>query len=223
MEKDLHKLFTPPADIPRDYEHYFENEKRFIELMMMYQCAIREVSTKFKVLNDEMTVRNNRNPIEAIKTRVKSPISIVNKLKRRDFEISLDSVEKNLNDVAGVRIICSFIDDIYYIVKLFTNQDDVRIIEIKDYIKNPKENGYRSYHMIIEIPVFFSCEKKYMRVEVQIRTMAMDFWASLEHQVRYKKDIENSNAIGEKLKECADVIADADVKMLDIAKQINII
>lgn len=223
MEKDLHKLFTPPADIPRDYEHYFENEKKFVELMMMYQCAIREVSTKFKVLNDEMTVRNNRNPIEAIKTRVKSPISIVNKLKRRGFEISLDSVEKNLNDVAGVRIICSFIDDIYYIVKLFTNQDDIRIIEIKDYIKNPKENGYRSYHMIIEIPVFFSCEKKYMRVEVQIRTMAMDFWASLEHQVRYKKDIENSNAIGEKLKECADVIADADVKMLDIAKQINII
>ena len=223
MEKDLHRHFTPPTNIPKDYEEIFGGEKKFVELMMMYQCAIREVSTKFNVLNDEMTVRYNRNPIEAIKTRVKSPSSIAGKLKRRGFPVTVDSIEQNLNDVAGVRIICSFIDDIYYIVKLFTSQDDVKIIEIKDYIKNPKENGYRSYHMIVEIPVFFSYEKRNIRVEVQIRTMAMDFWASLEHQVRYKKDFVHSSAVIDKLKECADIISDADLKMLDIAKQINII
>lgn len=223
MEKDLHRHFIPPTNIPKDYELFFGDEKQFIELMMMYQCAIREVSTKFNVLNDEMTVRYNRNPIEAIKTRVKSPASIAGKLERRGFPVTVESIEQNLNDVAGVRIICSFIDDIYYIVKLFTSQDDIRVIEVKDYIKNPKENGYRSYHMIVEIPVFFSQEKRNMRVEVQIRTMAMDFWASLEHQVRYKKNFSHTEQIGDKLKECADIISDADLKMLDIAKQINII
>lgn len=223
MEKDLYRKFIPPVNIPKDIENFFGENKRFVELMMMYRCAIREVSTKFKVLNDEMTVRYNRNPIEAIKSRVKTPESIVGKLKKRGLPITLESVEKNLNDVAGVRIICSFINDIYYIVDLFANQDDINVIEVKDYIKNPKENGYRSYHMIIEVPVFFSSEKRNMRVEVQIRTMAMDFWASLEHQVRYKKDIETTGDVCDKLKECADIIADADLKMLEVAKQINII
>ncbi len=223
MEKELHKSYVTSINIPDDREHFFDRDENFHEHMLAYHCAIREVSTKFQVLNDELSVRNNRNPIETIKTRIKSPKSIAKKLKKKNFEVSLDSMEKNLNDVAGVRIICSFIDDIYFIAKLFAGQDDVRVIEIKDYIKNPKPNGYRSYHMIIEIPVFFSNEKRYVKVEVQIRTIAMDFWASLEHQVRYKKDIENPEAIEKQLKECADVINASDYKMMDIAKQINIL
>lgn len=223
MEKELHKSFIKNIEIPEDPDHFFDQSRGFLEMMMRYQGAIREVSTKFEILNMEMSVRNNRNPIETIKTRIKTPKSIVNKLKRRNLEISLDSVMKNLNDVAGVRIICSFVDDIYYIAKLFASQDDVEVIEVKDYIKNPKRNGYRSYHMIVEIPVFFSNEKQFIRVEVQIRTMAMDFWASLEHQVKYKKDIENSEEIEKQLKECADVISASDLKMMDIAKKIDII
>lgn len=223
MEKELHKAYVSSVELPDDSEHLFDRDAEYQELMMMYHCAIKEASTKFQVLNAEMSVRNNRNPIETIKTRIKSAKSIAKKLKKRGFEVSLESLEKNLNDVAGVRIICSFIDDIYYVAKLFAQQDDVRVIEIKDYIKNPKPNGYRSYHIIVEIPVFFSNEKKYMRVEVQIRTMAMDFWASLEHQVRYKKDIENPEIVERQLKECADVISASDAKMMDIAKRIGIL
>lgn len=223
MEKELHKSFVSQVNLPDDTEHFFDREQEFQELMMIYHCAIREASTKFQVLNDEMSIRNNRNPIETIKTRIKSPKSIAKKLKKRGFEVSLESLEENLSDVAGVRVICSFIDDIYYVAKLFAQQDDITVLEIKDYIKNPKPNGYRSYHMIVEIPVFFSSEKKYVKVEVQIRTMAMDFWASLEHQVRYKKDIQNPEAIEKRLKECADVISASDLKMMDIAKQIGIL
>jgi len=223
MEKELHKSYIHSMQLPDDNEHFFDNDPGFQELMLTYHCAIKEASTKFQVLNAEMNVRNNRNPIETIKSRIKSPKSIVKKLRKRNLEVSLESVEENLSDVAGVRIICSFIDDIYYVARLFAQQDDVRVIEIKDYIKNPKPNGYRSYHMIVEIPVFFSNEKKYVKVEVQIRTMAMDFWASLEHQVKYKKDIENPETVEIRLKECADVIAASDAKMLDIAKQIGII
>ena len=159
MEKELHKSFVKNIEIPEDTDHFFSKDRDFIEMMMRYQGAIREVSTKFEILNMEMSVRNNRNPIETIKTRIKTPKSIVNKFKRRNFEISLESVMKNLNDVAGVRIICSFVDDIYYIADLFTKQDDVRVVEIKDYIKNPKPNGYRSYHMIVEI--FFKWKTVY--------------------------------------------------------------
>ena len=223
MEKELHKSFISNIEIPEDPDHFFDKGREFFDMMMRYQGAIREVSTKFEILNMEMSVRNNRNPIETIKTRIKTPKSIVNKLKRRNLKVSLESVVKNLNDVAGVRIICSFVDDIYYIAKLFTQQDDVKVVEIKDYIKNPKPNGYRSYHMIVEIPVFFSNEKQYIRVEVQIRTMAMDFWASLEHQVKYKKNINESEEIERQLKECAEIIGATDLKMMDIAKKINIL
>lgn len=223
MEKELHKSYINNIEIPEDTENFFENGKPFLEMMMRYQSAIREVSTKFEILNMEMSVRNNRNPIETIKTRIKSPRSIVNKLKRRNFEISLNSVVENLNDVAGVRIICSFIDDIYYIADLFSKQDDVNVVQIKDYIKNPKPNGYRSLHMIVEIPVFFSNEKQFIKVEVQIRTMAMDFWASLEHHVKYKKDVENPEEIEKLLKECADVISASDLKMMNIAKKIDLL
>ena len=190
--------------------------------MMRYTCAIREVKTKLEVLNDELSVKNQRNPIEMIKSRVKKPVSIVEKLQRRGFEVSLDSMEKNLDDVAGIRIICSFVDDIYEVADMLVRQDDVTVIMVKDYIKNPKPNGYRSYHMIIEIPVFFSDSKKPIRVEVQIRTIAMDFWASLDHQLKYKKSfIDDNGEISEELRKCANVIAETDQKMLAIRKRIE--
>ena len=189
---------------------------------MRYTCAIREVKTKLEVLNDELSVKNQRNPIEMIKSRVKKPVSIVEKLQRRGFEVSLDSMEKNLDDVAGIRIICSFVDDIYEVADMLVRQDDVTVIMVKDYIKNPKPNGYRSYHMIIEIPVFFSDSKKPIRVEVQIRTIAMDFWASLDHQLKYKKSfIDDNGEISEELRKCANVIAETDQKMLAIRKRIE--
>lgn len=193
----------------------------FQEAMMMYTCAIREVKTKLEVLNDELSVRNQRNPIEMIKSRVKKPISIVEKLKRRNLEVSVESMINHLDDIAGIRVICSFVDDIYQVAEMLVRQDDVTVIAIKDYIRGPKENGYRSYHMIIEIPVFFSNEKRLMRVEVQIRTIAMDFWASLDHQLKYKKQVVSSAQISRELKECADIIAKTDEKMLSIRRSIE--
>ena len=193
----------------------------FEKFMMMYSCAIKEVTTKFEVLNADFSVAYNRNPIEMIKSRVKKPKSIFEKLQRKDLPLSMDSVLDNLNDVAGVRVICSFIDDIYEVAQRFSNQDDIRVIEIKDYIKTPKENGYRSYHMIVEIPVFFSSKKMNMKVEIQLRTIAMDFWASLEHNMRYKKDIEDSEEIMVELKKCSDLIAETDLKMQAINNRIN--
>lgn len=224
MEKELNKANLVPINIPEDTAHIFAKAaQEFEEIMMMYQCAIQEVTTKLEVLSREMSVRNNRNPIETIKYRIKKPKSIAEKLVRNGFEVSVASISENLNDVAGVRVICSFIEDIYTVAKMLTSQDDIHLLKVKDYIKNPKENGYRSYHMIIEIPVFFSDRKQYMRVEVQIRTMAMDFWASLEHQVRYKKDVPNTAEMSRRLKKCADIIAETDAEMQDIAKEINLV
>ena len=185
--------------------------REFQQAMMMYTCAIREVKTKLEVLNDEM-----------IKSRVKKPISIVEKLQRRNLPVTLESMMNNLDDVAGIRVICSFVDDIYAVANMLVSQDDITVIAIKDYIKNPKPNGYRSYHLIIEIPVFFSEEKKNLRVEVQIRTIAMDFWASLDHQLKYKKDIgAAADEISEDLRQCAEVIAATDQHMLQIRKSIE--
>ena len=148
-------------------ETFRETARQFQEAMMQYSCAIREFKTKLEVLNDELSMRNARNPIEMIKARVKKPKSIVEKLQRRGLPLSIESMESNLDDIAGVRVICSFVDDIYEISRMLERQDDVTIIAIKDYIKAPKENGYRSYHMIVEVPVFFSSSKKNIRVEVQ--------------------------------------------------------
>lgn len=200
-----------------------ESAKRIREfdiLLMRYESAIREVRTKLEILNDELTLINEHSPIATIISRRKTVESIVQKLKTQGFPLTIESVEKNLNDVAGVRVICNFIDDIYKVARMLVQQDDIELIRVKDYIKNPKENGYRSYHMIVEIPVFFSSEKRPMRVEVQIRTVAMNFWASLEHQLKYKKDIDNAKQVMAKLKECAETIAETDEKMYEIRKSI---
>ena len=219
---ELHQSIVNVPDMVQVPEMWVDQARQFQQAMMRYTCAIREVKTKLEVLNDELSVKNQRNPIEMIKSRVKKPKSIVEKLQRRGFEISLESMEKNLDDVAGIRIICSFLDDIYEVADMLIRQDDVKVIAVKDYIQNPKPNGYRSYHMIIEIPVFFSDSKMPIRVEVQIRTIAMDFWASLDHQLKYKKSfIDDNGEISEELKQCAEVIAGTDVKMLEIRKKIE--
>lgn len=204
---------------PEDILLAFED---FEILMMRYESAIREVQTKLEILNAELSVIRDDSPISSIHSRLKKPASIYGKLIRQGNEISLRSVEENLNDVAGIRVICAFIDDIYKVAKMLVRQDDITLIEVKDYIKNPKANGYRSFHMILEIPVFFAEEKKPMRVEVQIRTVAMDFWASLEHQIRYKKGLPRKKAdeIAAELKGCADTIAETDRRMLAIKENL---
>ena len=191
-------------------------------LMAYYRCAIMEVETKFNVLNEEFSLEYDRNPIETIKTRLKSTESIIKKLVRRNFPLTVDSIEANLNDIAGVRVVCSFLEDIYLLADCLLQQDDVKLIQVKDYIKNPKPNGYRSLHLIIEIPIFLKDEKKDMRVEVQLRTIAMDFWASLDHKLSYKKDIpeEEAKLLCQELLECAQISADLDVRMGEIKNRI---
>ena len=200
---------------------FFGNAIEFQELMVKYSSAIREVKTKLEILNDDLKIKNGRSPIESIFYRIKKPASIMKKLRKRGHDISVDSIKSNLDDIAGIRVVCSFIDDIYSVAEMLTYQDDITVIQIKDYIKNPKENGYRSYHMILEIPVFFSDKKEPMRVEVQIRTIAMDFWASLEHQLKYKQSITNEEEIVKKLKECAEIISKVDSDMQTIRRDIE--
>lgn len=220
MKNELQKAFLNPTSLPDTQKYFIDQGFQFQELMMRYNCAIREVRTKLEVLNDELSIRHQRNPIEFITSRIKKPLSIVEKLHRYGVPITLESVETYLNDVAGIRVICPFIDDIYDVADMLLKQDDITLIKSKDYIQNPKPNGYRSLHLIIEIPVFFSDQKKPMRVEVQIRTIAMDFWSSVDHQLKYKKDVENSEEISAELKACADVIAKTDLQMLEIKNKI---
>lgn len=193
------------------------------ELQMMYTCALKEVRTKFEVLDTEFATRFKRNPIKTITTRLKSTDSIIEKLIRYGFPMTLGSIEENLNDVAGIRVVCSYIDDIYRIADSLLKQDDITLLRRKDYIANPKPNGYRSLHLIVKVPVFFADKSKEMKVEVQIRTIAMDFWASLEHQISYKHETppQKRIALGEELKTCADVITQTDQKMLELRKQIE--
>ena len=201
---------------------YFAGELvQYQELMMMYNCAIHEVRTKLEVLNADLSVRYQRNPIEFISYRIKKPASLIRKMKSRGIPVTVSAIEGNIHDVAGVRVICSFIDDIYVVAEMLTCQDDITLVQTKDYIKNPKDNGYRSLHLLIDIPVFFSDQKKTMRVEVQIRTIAMDFWANLEHQIKYKHVIQNEEEISAELKDCAETIAATDRKMMSIRDKIE--
>ena len=203
-------------------EGLIEQASGFMELMMQYRCALMEVETKLNVLNAEFTMKNNRNPFESIKSRIKTPKSILEKLQRNGFEISVKGIEENLADVAGIRVICSFPDDIYATAKMLTDQDDIRVIQVKDYIINPKPNGYRSLHLILEVPIFLSNEKKNMKVEVQFRTIAMDFWASLEHKLKYKKNIENAEEISKELQRCAEASSQLDLRMQALRDRIEV-
>lgn len=187
-------------------------------LMSSYRCAILEVETKFRVLNEQFSLQHERNPIDSIKTRLKTPESILEKLKKKNLPITLKSIEQEINDVAGIKIICSFVDDIYMLAECLLQQDDIRLIKRKDYIKDPKLNGYRSLHLIVEIPIFLQNEKRLMKVEVQLRTIAMEFWANLEHKLRYKKSIPQETVLitSSELSECAEMSALLDRKMQKI-------
>lgn len=217
-------------------EKVYNNEEEFLsicdfkesaseikEILLMYSCAIKEIKTKLEILNEEFQIKRKRNPIEYMKTRVKSPSSIMEKLVRRGFDVSIESAKENLYDIAGVRVICSYVEDIYTVAQILLKQDDIRLVQCKDYIKNPKPNGYRSLHLVIEIPVFFSDRTEHLRAEVQIRTIAMDFWASLEHKLHYKTVEEVPEEIVEDLKECADTIAQTDKKMQQIHKRLELL
>jgi len=200
-----------------------ENTFPYRQLMSYYRCAMMEIETKFKVLNEQFSLQYDRNPIETIKSRLKSQESIVEKIRRKNYPFTFQSIEENIKDVAGVRVICSFPEDIYLLADCLLKQDDVILIERKDYIQNPKESGYRSLHLIVEVPIFLENEKRLMKVEVQLRTIAMDFWASLEHKLRYKKDIPQKEAkvLAQELVECAKVSAQLDVKMENIKNRIT--
>lgn len=195
-----------------------ETFSRFQNLMAYYECAIMEVETKFNVLNKEFSLQHDRNPINGIKSRLKNVISIKQKLEMRGFPLSIKSIEENIFDIAGIRVICSFLDDVYVLADALLKQDDVTLIAKKDYIKNPKPNGYRSLHLIISIPIFLHNEKRSMKVEVQLRTIAMDSWASLEHQLRYKKDTPFAGAMADELKCCAELSCELDNKMEALRK-----
>ncbi len=188
------------------------------KMMLYYRCAMREVETKFLVLDDQLSMNRERNPIESVKTRLKTMQSIQHKLNRLQLPFDRAVIEGNLNDVAGVRVICGFIDDVYMLADCLLKQDDVTLIRRKDYIAEPKPNGYRSLHLIIEIPIFLCDEKKPVRVEVQLRTIAMETWANLEHRMRYKKDLspEKLAQIADMLNECAEMSNVLDLKMQEV-------
>lgn len=237
-EKRQNKGLTvrrPPADAKiKDYVPENLSVRDFVQLVgtnvmawrtlqTYFRCAVMEIETKFRVLDEQFSLQYDRNPIESIKTRVKTPESIAEKMVRKHLEISLRSVEKHIFDVAGVRVICSFLDDIYLLRDCLLQQDDITLIREKDYIKDPKPNGYRGLHLIVEVPIFLQNEKRQMKVEVQFRTIAMDFWASLEHKLRYKKNLseELSQSLEKELYECASMTELLDEKMQNIRQQIE--
>lgn len=202
------------------FQDFFASAK---DLMSCYRCAIMEIETKFRVLDERFSMYRERNPIDTIQNRLKSPESLRNKLIRKNLPYTMEAIEDNIFDVAGVRVICSFVDDIYMLADCLLRQDDITLIKRKDYIQNPKKNGYRSLHLIVEVPVFLQDEKRFMKVEVQLRTIAMEFWANLEHQLRYKKNLspEILAKTEARLYECAELSALLDAHMQDIKDTIE--
>ena len=213
-------LDTALASPEKLLEYATDQIYAYRRLMAYYNCAMMEIETKFKVINESFSCQYERNPIESIKTRLKSMSSIKEKLERRHKPFTAASVEENLFDVAGVRVICSFVDDVYKVADALVRQDDILRIERTDYIENPKENGYRSLHLIVQVPIFLANEKRMMNVEIQLRTIAMDFWASLEHQLRYKKDNLITDTMAQDLKNCATISTDLDNMMNALCNRI---
>ncbi len=194
----------------------YEDVDSWKTVMFLYNAALKEVGTKIEILNDEFHHVHQYNPIEHIKTRIKTPESIVKKLKRNGHETSIENMVKYVNDIAGVRLICSFTSDIYRLAEMLGNQSDLKVLSIKDYIKHPKDSGYKSYHMLVSVPVFLSDSVVETKVEIQIRTIAMDFWASLEHKIYYKFEGNAPESISQDLKECADMVSALDERMLQL-------
>lgn len=199
-----------------------ENRMPLDKMMAYYRCAVMEIETKFNVLNEHFSLQYDRNPIESIKTRIKSTESLIKKIRNKNLPLRLDAIEQNIHDIAGVRVVCSFQDDIYLLADCLLGQDDITLIRKKDYIKNPKPSGYRSLHLIVEVPIFLQNEKRAMKVEVQLRTIAMDFWASLEHKLRYKKNIppQEADLLAKELMDCACISSSLDLRMQKVRDRI---
>ena len=200
---------------------YYNEEDEWNRALLLYDSVLREINTKLEILNNEFKQAHQYNPIEHITSRIKSPESIARKIRKKGLELTVENIVKYVNDVAGVRIICSFTSDIYRIASSISNQDDVTVLSVKDYIANPKPNGYMSYHMIVSIPIFLTNDVIDTKVEIQIRTIAMDFWASLEHKIYYKFEGKAPAGIKDELKECANIISFLDEKMLSINESVK--
>ncbi len=210
---DNKELFTDPNTI-------LNTAMEFQHLLMLYESGIKQITTKFEILEDEFSSKHKRNPIEAISSRIKDPMSIVEKLQRKGYAITMDNMVNKLYDIAGIRVTCPFISDVYHVTQMLLQQDDITLIELKDYIKNPKPSGYRSLHVIVKVGIYFSDQRREIPVEIQIRTIAMDFWASVEHQLHYKKDYQMPDNVESELKNIADTIAATDARMQELAKYI---
>ncbi len=204
-----------------DLPMFYNEEEEWKKVMLMYDSALKEVNTKIEILNNEFKLAHQYNPIEHVTSRIKSPQSIAKKIRHNGRELTVENIVKYINDVAGIRIICSFTSDIYRIADLLAKQSDVRVLKVKDYIMCPKENGYTSYHMIVSVPIYLSNTMVNTKVEVQIRTIAMDFWASLEHKIYYKFEGNAPEEIRKQLKECADIVSFLDQKMLSINEEVK--
>lgn len=191
------------------------------EVILIYNSALKEIGTKLEILNDEFQHVHRYNPIEHIKSRIKSSESIVKKLRRNGYESTIENMVEHVNDIAGIRVICSFASDIYRLADIISNQNDIKVLSIKDYIKNPKSSGYRSYHMLVTVPIYLSDRIVQAKVEIQIRTVAMDFWASLEHKINYKFEGKVPPNIKDELVECAELISKVDTRMLSLNEQIQ--
>lgn len=206
----------------KDVDAISERLQEFSTMMAYYRCAIMEIETKFNVLNEEFSLQYDRNPINGMKSRLKSLPSIKGKIERKGLPFTVENIEENINDVAGIRVICSFPNDVYMLADALLKQDDITLVKKKDYIENPKPNGYRSLHLIVSVPIFLAKEKRPMKVEIQLRTIAMDFWASLEHQLRYKKDFEFTEDMARELLYCAELSAELDGKMENLRRLTNL-
>lgn len=203
-----------------DRDTAIDTAMHFQHLLMLYESGIKQITTKFEILEDEFQSKHQRNPIAGIQSRIKGPMSIARKLEGKGLAVTLDNMVSHIYDIAGIRVKCPFISDVYNVTGMLLAQEDVSLVQLKDYIKNPKESGYRSLHLIVKVSVYFSDEKREIPVEIQIRTIAMDFWASLEHQLHYKKDFPMPNNVSEELRAIAASIADNDERMQNLAKHI---
>lgn len=202
--------------VPKTYDQL----EQWNSLMFLYSSALKEINVKIEILNNEFVHIHNYTPIEHVKSRLKSAESIVKKLKRHNYEVTISNMTERLSDIAGIRIICSYTSDIYQIADMISGQSDVTVLYVKDYIKNPKPNGYKSYHMVVTIPVYLSDGRVETKVEIQIRTVAMDFWASLERKIYYKFEGEGPDYLQQELKACADMVDMLDAKMYSLNEAI---
>ncbi len=219
--KDGRNKFEAIAEVVASDVGVRENAKEFIALSQVYGAAIKEITTKLEILDEEFHIKYDHNPIHHIESRLKSAQSIYAKIKKKNLPLEIETVKNRIYDVAGVRVICNYVEDIYRVAELLIKQSDVTLIRVKDYVKNPKPNGYRSLHIVVKVPIFLAESVEYTPVEIQIRTIAMDFWASLEHRLKYKSDETVSKDLAARLKICAEQITSLDKEMQSIYKEIS--